>query len=509
MANSNELTITNIGPIEALTLKIPTDGGVVCFRGRNGAGKSHALGAIDAALTHKGTAPLRDNSLRGQVVAHGITMTIGKSTRRAGEAEVHTLGDRLNIADLVDPGIQDPEKADAHRIRALVTLLGVKADPAIFYELLGGAERFDSIVPPTAAEQSDLIAMSGVVKRALESASRKAAGEATNASARADASRKAAELPEGIDPDQPTDARALQAELSNAIQTKTRLESETAAAKRTADAAEASRQQLERAKATYTGPSIEEAQSAATHADCVLTNTLQAVQAAEQRLRDAQASLRLAEQEKRAKADALKSAQHHAEMVATWTAQIDAAGKVQPPKPGDLVRARGAVDQIQEQIEHAALIRRARESLAHAEQFAADAETHKEEADKLRQAAHGVDDVLSGVVAKSGVPLKIEPVEGRMRLTLNTRRTEQTGHRTCFHELSDGERWRIALDIAIQAVGAGGELTVAQSAWEGLDGTNRRAIAEQVRAAGVLVYTAQADDGPLRAEVYHANGEAA
>ena len=37
---------------------------------------------------------------------------------------------------------------------------------------------------------------------------------------------------------------------------------------------------------------------------------------------------------------------------------------------------------------------------------------------------------------------------------------------TFYADLSSGERWRIALDIAIQAVGTGGLLVIPQEAWE-------------------------------------------
>jgi hypothetical protein len=149
------------------------------------------------------------------------------------------------------------------------------------------------------------------------------------------------------------------------------------------------------------------------------------------------------------------------------------------------------------------LVRDARAKLAKAERDQADAAEHDRQAERLRQAAKGTDDVLSAVVAKAGVPLRVEPVDGRMRLVTDTR----ARGRTCFGELSDGERWRMALDLAIKAVGEGGEITIPQIAWEGLDPMNRQAIAEQLAEAGVIAYTAEADEGDLRAEVF--NGDEA
>src|SRR5690606_5567099 len=72
--------------------------------------------------------------------------------------------------------------------------------------------------------------------------------------------------------------------------------------------------------------------------------------------------------------------------------------------------------------------------------------------------------------------------------------------------LSEGERWRLALDLAIEALGDGDAvLSISQSAWEGLDGNARRAINEHARSRGTVIVTAEADHevvGELRAEVF-------
>jgi energy-coupling factor transporter ATP-binding protein EcfA2 len=95
---------------------------VVVLTGRNGSGKSHALEAVSAATTGKGKPPLKDMAKSGVVSVPGVTMTVSRSVRRQGELQVETLEGRLSIADLVDPGFVDPERADAKRIKALVGL---------------------------------------------------------------------------------------------------------------------------------------------------------------------------------------------------------------------------------------------------------------------------------------------------------------------------------------------------------------------------------------------------
>lgn len=492
----------NVGPVESIQIPVPEGGGLVVFRGANGCGKTTVLNTIDAAVTGRGKVPVRDGSLKAEFDGFGVRLTIGRSTRRVGEAEVHSLEGRLNVADLVDPQIQDPEKADAHRVKALASLVGAKADPALFHALTGGPAAFDAVVSPASLTHAELIPMAAAVKRDLEAASRQAAHEAANARARADAARRMAQLPESVDADQEADAKVLQRELEQAVAAKSRLEAQHAAAGRAIASAAASKEQFERAQAAYAGPTVglavQEERLAAEREDAAL----RACEAAEAALRRAQEQAAHARNELVQKRQALAAAQQHARTLSAWQEQVEAAGRVEPVKPGDLVRAKAAVDEARERIEAAVQIRRAREQAVEAQSADATAADCQARADRLRDAARGVDDVLSGVVARAGVPLRIEPLDGRMRLTLATGR----GPSTPFGDLSDGERWRLALAIAIKAVGPGGELTIPQHAYEGLDPAARVAIAEQLRAAGVIGYTAEAADGSLRAEVFHSNG---
>ena len=113
-------------------------------------------------------------------------------------------------------------------------------------------------------------------------------------------------------------------------------------------------------------------------------------------------------------------------------------------------------------------------------------------AETLREAGKRIDDVLSEQIAKLGSPIRVKAG----RLVLNTIRGE-----TFFAELSEGERWKMSLDIAIEAVGPGGLLSIPQEAYESLDPINRHLIGEHVTGRGVVILTAEATDGPLRAEL--------
>ena len=126
--------------------------------------------------------------------------------------------------------------------------------------------------------------------------------------------------------------------------------------------------------------------------------------------------------------------------------------------------------------------------------FAAQALSHEARADRLRKAAGQTDDVLSVIVGKLDCPLRVEG--GRLVLTTD-RGTE------LFEDLSDGERWRLALDVVIRFLPQNGILTLPQAAYGELDPINRREIDRLLRERGVVCLTAKAtEDEELRAEVF-------
>ncbi len=226
MNNQREaIELENVGPIEALRIPLPPNGGVVVLSGRNGAGKSTALEATASALRGKGQIPLRDGTLKGRVEVAGATIRIGKSTRRAGEAEVEHLEGRFSVADLVDPGIKAPEAADAKRIKALVTLAGVKPTPELFAEVFGE----DAEQLPVDTYGDDLVAAADKAKRFWEEKARSAERLADTAIAKVAALRSQIE---DVDLEAETDAEVLsQAHQQAVVHLATLRERNQAAAK--------------------------------------------------------------------------------------------------------------------------------------------------------------------------------------------------------------------------------------------------------------------------------------
>lgn len=482
-ATEREIILENVGPIERLQIPVPEGGGLVVLRGRNGVGKSTALEAAEALVTGKGKLSARDRCLKGSVAGLGAEITVGRVTRHRGrdELEVVSLAGKFSVADLVDPGIQDQAAADSHRIKALVQIAGVEAGPELFAELVGGREEFDEIMgDPVPA--GDLVQTAAYVKRRFESAARKRESLAEHAAGQAQAHRKGFE---GLDLSREVDSVALQLALEQAIQDEARVRAEATAADKAIRNAQAARDALEDAQAEYTGPSVEDAQATVREADELKTHAQKAVEDLEAQLREARLRYERASLDCEAALKAQAHAISHADTVSRMREAVEAAANVTPVEPEALELARQKVVTARQAVEQGALVRQAR---LNAEQAKVDqdmADEYREDAENLRHAAGQVDRVLSDCVARAGTPLKVK--EGR--LVLQTKRGE-----TYFGELSSGERWRLGLDLAIEAGGPNCVHVVPQECWEGLDPVARRELAEHVRKRGALVLTAEASE---------------
>lgn len=490
MASEQTIELTNVGPIEHVSIPVAAGGGITVLRGRNGRGKTKALEAIDSAISGRGKPEVRDGALRGEVTAFGVSLRVGRATRRSGELEVHSLEGRLSVAELVDPGLKSPEAADARRIKALVQLSGTAPSVELFYHLLGGRDEFEALASPSTIGSDDLVAMAERLKRCIEAEARKVEGQAEHERGRAAGARESAA---GIDMGCECDPAQLGEGLERAIAEQSALERQQRIALEAAKHWEAAKVRLDEAEASYDGPTATEADEARANATTRFQETEAVVKELEERLRAARVDF---DQSRAALAAAIqthKTAASHELLIATCREELTAAQPA-PPKAEDIELAGRRVSECRVAVERGALVRRAKEQLASAEVHERAAEEFTQRAAFLRHAALGTDEVLSEVVAASGCPLRVE--EGRLVLT--------TGRgATYFGELSQGERWKLSLDIAIDAVGAGGVLTIPQEAWESLDPIARREIGEHVAGRGVVVLTAEASgDDEIRAEVF-------
>jgi hypothetical protein len=389
--------------------------------------------------------------------------------------------------------LKSPTAADAHRIKALVSIAGIKPSGELFWPLAGGREKFEVIVSPSATDGDDLVVSAERVKREFEAAARKEEDRAEHAEGRARGAREAAA---GVDTSAECDPTALQTELESSIRLETDLKARAAAHEKAALSARQAQDQLEDAESTYSGPTIEAAKTAEADAKTASEAAQQAVRDAEATLDRARQSFDAARQAYSRAISATKQAEQHESMVSQWREQI-AKSIPDAPDTGALADAAKRVATARQTVEQGAIIRKAREHIAEAEKHAETGTKHRQQAMALREAAKGIDTVLSEAVAKTGSPLKVEA--GRLYV-------DSRGEKKLFAELSDGERWLLALDIAIDALGDKGFIGIPQWAWGELQPANKKAIAKRLRDRGVCGYAIQAtDDEEFNAEVYTDN----
>lgn len=477
--------VENIGAVQRVEIPVPAEGGLVVLRGRQGAGKSTALRAIDSLLAGEGSLDKRDGTPCGRVQGFGATLTVKKSTRRQGTLEVESLEGRLSVAELVDPHIGDPAKADARRIKALVQLAAVEPDPSLFTCVFDDPEQYEGIVEGLRDDATgDIVQLAATVKRRIEAEARTCETSAERCAATAAAHRQSAGPVAATSPASPAE---LQAALEDAVRLEAKLKSDAAAAVNAAKNAEAARVAIENARVDYWGPTAADAARRVTDASAAVIEATRV-------LNQARHALSIAEGMLTAAREGQMAAERHERSMAAWQAAIDAAAVTVAPDPAAIAEASAQVTAARQAIEQAALQRKAATDLELAKLADVEAGILRDSATGMRAAAGRIDGVLSGVVGKLNCPLRIR--DGR--LILDTDRGEEL-----FADLSDGERWRIALDTVIPFLPADGVLTIPQSAYGELDPINRREIHDLLRARGVVMITAEAtaDEG-LHANVF-------
>jgi hypothetical protein len=513
----SEITIADVGPIHGLKIAVPEGGGVVVLRGRNGVGKTTALEAVGSLLGSKPTVGVRDGAASGEISAFGATLRLGRRSSRSGELEVDSLEGKLSPADLVDPGLKSDDSADLARIKALLQLVNAQPSVSDFYSLFGGdQEAFEAACPDDVSRETDAVLMAAKIKRACESTARSVEASADNEAGKCAALRRSAE---GVDVGITTDAAVLQKSAEAAVEAHAQIKAQRDHARRALSSAAMARQQLEQAESATTvvdyAALIADAQqvvalaaSAANEAADDADFCREAVRKAQAALDAAEARSKLAHQDldnKMTRLEDLRKAarQSEAQRAETersldgWREAIEAAEAVVDPTDDEIEAAAIAVTQARKAIEDGALARKAIEDLEKAKAHQEKAKALTAKANQIRGAAKSTDDVLSSFVAKCGTQLQVKA--GRLYMETNR-------GLTLFAELSHGERWKVAIDVALNAFPANSAhlpvLTIPQEAFEGLDAINRDIVAKHARDRGVVIITAECSiDEQITSEV--------
>lgn len=486
------IELKNIGLVEVVS--IPITPGVVRLLAPNDRGKSTGLEGVQRLLGDKRAAvTCRRGQPAGSIEGLGVQIGVRKSPRRTGELEAVTLDGPLTIADLVDPGVKDPAVADLRRIRALLTLNGAKPDVTKFYDLLPyGQEQFEDVVG--APEGEDQVALAGLVKRALEAASRRKAELAAKERREAEACIAAFA---DVDLEAESNEVTLDGAYRSAVEKDSALHAKAEAHGVAAERASEASENLAEAKASYGGPTTEEAEAAIGKAADDLEDCTANVEELSAKLRAAERKLDGARAEHIHQNSVMDATEQHLKLLAGWRVSIDALANFEAVDQAELTTAGEAVTKASEAVQLGARVREAATKVKAAEFDIAGAKAREKVAETYREAARATDDVLSSAVDSEALRV----VEGRLMTHVEGRGD------VLYHERSQGTRCRLAIDEAVKLIrreNAEGTalIVMPQELWDGLDPTNRREIDAYAKELAVTIITAEAADGELRAEEF-------
>lgn len=494
--------IENIGPIPDATFNITP--GVTVLNGAPGSGKSTAIRSIQLAVDGRSDMKptKRDGANRGLIEVDGKTIRITKTTRVEGELSYEGLGD-LSIVDLHSPKFRESDKRDEHRIKTLVALSGVKADPEMFYHLLGGRADFRDIVSTKQLETTDLVEMAGRVKAEIESEARRVEKQAANA--RSDAKAHLAAC-EGVDLEQTINEKDLNDAWQKASSRHGTLKERREAWIKTQEAARRAREKLAQLPP---GKSVSQAEADLEAAKESWTEQTVVVKNLEEQLREVKQKLDLAfsELEKRnaageAARTALEAAKRDVSLRGELDAAIEAASGAVETTEDDVDDAAIMVGQCRKAVEAAMEVRKALRQKQLADEENEKAQRLEKRAADLRAAAAGTFDVLTEAIAKiEDCPLRVKTGDnGAPRLVTETERSDAT----YFDELSGGQKWDLVMRIATRRNRL---IAFPQEAFGELAPSLRNKLHESAKAHGAYVVTALATDGELCAVPYEPTAE--
>jgi energy-coupling factor transporter ATP-binding protein EcfA2 len=467
--------ISSVGAISHLEFDLPSDdGGIKVFMGESGAGKSTAIRAINGLLGGDTSSLVKsDDAERGEIVGLGRSVKIGSRKSTSGETEVPHLLDRLDVGLLVDPGIAKAESRTQHRIKALVSLGGVTMTPR---ELLGdaAAELAEYVDMDAAKRCSDPVEMAACIAKSLNaealSTERDSDRKATLAGAKRVEAGDVEELAEiGDHSELAGKYRQAMEAVSKASNQKTAYDSNVASNKQVEE-------QLAKLKASYAGPDYQSLESAVQTNQTVVDGLRARLAAAEQSLANAKSDLRIANE-------------HRNQIARLEAAKVDVG---LPVEDDTIVMLQNQADAAMRRLESFQDVSRRAGALDESKVLQNEAAELSERAEKLRKAAKQV-----MVDVQKALP------EGPIQVDDKGVLVVQHGKRkkpVPYDDLSDGERWSIAMQYAIKAVGSGGVVPLRQEAFQALSPSLKQMVAEQAKEARIWIVTAQVSGGPLRVE---------
>lgn len=498
MTKDETWTAESVGPVDLCKFPRPVGrGGLMLFLGHNGSGKSVVLDAIAAA---QGDAKARkritasDGAVQGRLEAGGVTLTVGARKRTTGENDVvlFDLAGSLEPSRFVDPQISDPVVADAKRIEELCVLAGLTTTPD---EWTGrcGSDVVEQV--PNEEFEKGPVRVSKVLKRALETEARKVEGIVERKGGELDAKR---EVIADVNLEAEHDEVALRQAHLDAVRDLTTLESQRdehdAAVMRIAEAREAIASVSEGGGESEAEirDRVRLASLRMEDCDAEIAERRSKVEALEREmadLREERATLEGARAVDHQKLDALQdSARERAEHERVIDAGLPAA-----PPADAIADAKAYAEQCEHAMTAGAAIREALRAKVEADELADEVRSLSNKAQHMREQARSVEQVLTEILAKSNVP-GFSVQDGRLMFEHAAR-----GKAVPVAQLSEGERWRVALELVSRRIGEGGVIAVPQDAAESLDPERLAEVDSIAEELGLVIYSARATSGGLRA----------
>lgn len=490
---TNEIEINNVGPIQNLTIPIPPGGGVVVLHGENGSGKTTAINSVESLYSNETRRTLRnsDGTQKGTVSGLGIKVRLGRKNTASGELLCESIDGKVDPSTLVDPGIKDPVKADSKRLATLIRLGSVEVSADKWVEAMGPVVdeiAIDDLVSPDPVVAADRIrrALHEVAKqreqlaqsKAFESASISKEVADVDVSAESDEETLAAKMDEANTEYLTMLGRKQQGDQSKLafLEAKEKLASAIGGGVDiVALRDELEAYQKDRAE---TGEVILGLRDRIKKLQADMAEAVNASDKIEVKILDLENRI----------SDAEKSSAYLIELRQT----VD-AGIPDTIDDGIIDVLRSTKEKAVAAVQRGEVVRRAKATLAKSETLENESKEIAERAVTLRSYARSTDSVLEQALIDAGFN-RIKVDDGRLCV-------ESDRGLEPFSELSHGERWTIALDLAAAGLPAGSVLPVCQEAFESLDPSNREFIAGLAKERGIVIVTALATGGALRAEV--------
>jgi len=485
----SSIDVTAGGPIEG-TFSIDTSPGpgVYEFRGARGTGKTTCISSIDWLTGHKVDITLHDGAVSGKVEGFGVVAPIGGRKRRKGELAVDTIdAEKFSIIDILDPKGKTPEVRDATRIKAVAVLSDVKADPSLYYELVGGQVEFDALgLPPT----SDPVVLATRIKQAFD---KQACEKENTADAEAKHAAPLELVPDDLDTSQSADLEQLGSERDQARDEHQRLkdarehgldkEREIANAK----------ERLASLQSEYNGPTVEDADTARQASIAKGTAAKARVEELERELTRARAIVDTCKSEYTAADQTLAAAKSHFAAIADLEAL--ASQTCEFPTEDQIAKLAEAVEVNTAAYNQGVRLRDVKQNqekaLVHrnAEKAAATA------AEEARNKAGQVFDIFSQSL--NAKHLQIKSVDGNPRLFVEHPKRGTTAFDQ-VNGLSDGERVDFALRELLPHIESPGLLPIPQRVWQDLQPADRKRLHALAIDKNLYLFGAQVADGELR-----------